>query len=81
MTTKLSDDLAMCAVAAARYEQEGTDEALCCLRLEVESVWERCRRVTQEAHERLRLEAAEEFAEMAAADIREPEPTRLKVIT
>ena len=69
MTLKISDDIALLAVSVARYEDDPSPDALICMRLEVESVWERVRRHTQKTYDDFRCEARDEFRLQLVKDL------------
>jgi hypothetical protein len=68
MTLPISDDLALLAVSAARYEADGSPDAMICLRLEVESIWEKVRSSTQATFDAFRADARAEFQLQLAKD-------------
>lgn len=69
MTLKISDDIALLAVSVARDEEDPSPDALICMRLEVESVWERVKRHTQKIYDDYRSDARDEFRLQLVKDL------------
>lgn len=67
MSLKLSDELALLAVALER--SQGDDESLLLVRLEFQALWVKFKRDTQEIHDRYTREARDEMAAQIAADL------------
>lgn len=69
MTIPISTELALLAVAVARYEVDDSPESQLCMRHEVESMWEHVRRRTQRVYDEYLADARAEFRLQLVKDL------------